>query len=117
MDSDVVLVPFLRGERFQWKLDLLVMRRELFHVHGSERRPLVDVNPKLRDSLLRVFALRKLDHRAHDLLFVDTATALLRLIAEHPSVWLALPLQQAQRTSLVSLRLHTDLLLCVRTDG
>jgi len=36
----------------EWKLDVLVVGGELFHVHGSEGRSLVDVDPELHHGLL-----------------------------------------------------------------
>src|SRR5260370_902378 len=72
--------------------------------------------PELGNTLLRVLALGKLDHGAHNLLLVGPATALFGVVAEHPYIGLALAFQQTQGTSLVSLRLHANL-LCTRTDG
>src|SRR5579859_5430043 len=93
------------------------MRGELFQVHGSEGRSVVDVYPELRHLFLRVNALRKLDDGANNDSFVDAPTILLHVIPESPCIGLALAFQNPQGTSLISLRLHSDLLLCSRTDG
>ena len=38
-------------------LNALELGSEMFHVHGSECRSIVDVDPKLRDRLFRVHTL------------------------------------------------------------
>src|ERR1039458_4358833 len=117
VENEVALITLSSGMSFEWKLNAPEMRDKLFHVHGSKSGSVVDVDPELCDGLFRVLTLGEFDHRAYDLLLVSTASALFGVVTEHPCVGLAFSFEQTQRTSLVSLRLHADDLLCTRTDG
>src|SRR5271165_2153078 len=114
---EIVCVDLLGGRSEARQLDALVVGDELFDVYGSKGRSLVDVDPELRYGLFCVLSLRKLDHCADELLFIDTAAILLGVVAEYPCIGQAFALEQAQGTSLITSRFHTDLLLRKRTDG
>jgi hypothetical protein len=64
VESQIVLIALSGGMGFEWKLDSLVVRDELFQVHRSECSSLINVNPELGNSLFRVPALGEFNHRA-----------------------------------------------------
>src|ERR1019366_1628286 len=103
MEAEIAPVPFSRGIGFEGKLDELVVCCELLDVYRSKGRSFVDVDPELNDCLFRILPFGKFNHCPYNLLLVDTAAAFLYVVAEYPCVGLALVLQDAQGTLLVTL--------------
>jgi hypothetical protein len=88
VDLEEIPVPLRRGMGLEWKLDVLIVGGELFHVHGSEGRSFVDVDPELHHSLFRVLALGEFDHRPDDLFLVGAVAAFLGVVTENPCIGL-----------------------------